>query len=66
MPGALILCGAIVLYAFGALDLPLLAVTVALHLLGGWIYAWVAVWELPQVKEGAAAPVMNPFAKPGV
>ena len=63
MPGALILCGAIVLYAFGALDLPLLAVAMALHLLTGWIYAWVAVWELPQVKEDATAPALNPFAR---
>src|SRR5215472_2590095 len=61
MPGAMILCGGIILYALGALDLPLLAVVMALHFLGGWIYAWVAVWELPQAKEAAAVGV-NPFS----
>jgi hypothetical protein len=61
MPGALILCAGIVLYALGALDLPLLAVVMGLHFLGGWIYAWVAVWELPHPKEETASGV-NPFA----
>ncbi len=64
MPGALILCGGIVLYALGWLDLPLLAVVMALHLLGSWIYAWVAVWELPEAKEAGAVAGMNPFVKP--
>jgi hypothetical protein len=62
MPGGLILCGGIFLYAFGALDLPLLAVVAALHFLGGWVYAWSAVWALPEVKEESAAGA-NPFSR---
>ena len=63
MPGALVLCGAILLYALGALDLPLLAVAMALHLLVGWVYSWVAVWELSPVNPEPTAHAINPFAK---
>ena len=38
MPGALLMCAAIFLYGWGALDLVRLAVAAAVHLVVGWVY----------------------------
>jgi hypothetical protein len=60
MPGALLLSAAIVLYGLGALDLVLLAIAAAAHLVIGWIYVIVSPLCLPRCPATAAKE--NPFA----
>jgi hypothetical protein len=59
MPGALLMCAAIFLYGWGALDLVRLGVMGALHLVVGWIYLVVSPLCLPQQE--AATTNLNPF-----
>jgi hypothetical protein len=61
LPGSLFLSGGIVVYGLGALDLPLVGLAAAAHLLIGWIYLATAIWCLPVQAEGATAKA-NPFA----
>ena len=60
MPGALLLCAAILLYGWGVLDAVRLAVTAAAHLVIGWIYLFLSPLCLP--RHPAAAAKENPFA----
>ena len=52
MPGALLLCAAIVLYGWGALDLVRLAVAGAVHLVMGWVYLIVSPLLLAPASGG--------------
>ena len=61
LPGAVFLSLAIVLYALTCLDLPLLGLAVALHLLIGWIYLALALFRLPRPEKKELAET-NPFA----
>jgi hypothetical protein len=59
MPGALLLSAAIVLYGWGALDLVLLVIVAAAHLVMGWIYLIASPLRLPRCRAGEAKE--NPF-----
>ena len=59
MPGAFLLCAAILLYGWGALDLVRLAVAGAAHLVIGWVYLFVSPLSLP--RHPAVAGKRNPF-----
>jgi hypothetical protein len=59
MPGAFLMCAAIFMYGWGALDLVRLAVAGAVHLVAGWIY--LAVSPLCLTRHEAAATNLNPF-----
>jgi len=61
MPGALLTCGAILLYGLGTLDLVRLAAAGAAHWVIGWVYLFVSPLCLPRRAEKTAARV-NPFA----
>ncbi|MCX6922199.1 MAG: hypothetical protein NT154_03120 [Verrucomicrobia bacterium] len=59
MPGALLICAALVLYGWGALDLVRLTVAGVAHLVLGWVYLFVSPLCLPpQPKMGTNR---NPF-----
>jgi hypothetical protein len=60
MPGALLLCAAIFLYGWGALDLVRLAVAAAVHVVMGWVYLFASPFWLP--RHPAAVMKANPFA----
>jgi hypothetical protein len=60
LPGALVMTGGVVLYAFGQLPLVGLGFAFALHLVTGWIFLFGSPWFLP--RQGAAAGAVNPFA----
>jgi hypothetical protein len=60
MPGALLLSAVVVLYGWGALDLVLLAISAAVHLVMGWVYLCVSPLSLP--RRQAAGAKENPFA----
>jgi len=60
MPGALLMCAAIVMYGWSALDLVRLAVAGAMHLVVGWIYLVVSPLCLP--RHQATTAQANPFA----
>jgi len=59
MPGALLICAAMVLYGWGALDLVRLAVAGAVHLVMGWVYLLVSPLCLP--RHPTVAENSNPF-----
>jgi hypothetical protein len=59
MPGAFLMCAAIMAYGGGALDLVRLIVAGALHLLVGWIYLVASPLCLPRYQ--AASAKLNPF-----
>ena len=59
MPGALLMCAAIVLYGCGALDLVRLAAAAAAHFVMGWVYLLVSPLRLPRIP--APAPNLDPF-----
>ena len=48
MPGALLMCAAVCLYGWGALDLVRLAVAGAVHLVMGWVYLFISPLCLPR------------------
>ena len=60
MPGALLICAAVFLYGWGALDLLRLAVTGAVHLVLGWVYLFISPLCLPRRPDPALKG--NPFA----
>lgn len=60
MPGAFLMCAAILMYGLGALDLVRLAVGGALHLIVGWIYLVVSPLCLPPHQDANVQ--ANPFA----
>jgi hypothetical protein len=60
MPGALLMCAAIVLYGWGVLDPVRLAVAGAVHLVIGWAYLFLSPFWLP--RHPAAVAKANPFA----
>jgi hypothetical protein len=60
MPGALLMCAAIVCYGWGAMDLVGLTVASAAHFLVGWVYLLVATFRLPRHPAGVVKE--NPFA----
>ena len=60
MPGALLMCAAICMYGWGALDLLRLAGTAGVHLLVGWVYLLVSPLRLP--RHPAVVAKSNPFA----
>ena len=62
LPGALFMCGALVLYGFGALDLVRLAVAVGVHFIIGWGYVIASPFWLPRHPAAKAGPA-NPFNK---
>jgi len=59
MPGAFLMCAAILMYGWGAFDLVRLAVAGALHLVIGWVYVVVSPFSLPAHQ--AATRDLNPF-----
>jgi hypothetical protein len=59
MPGAFLMCAAILMHGWGALDLVRLAVAGALHLIVGWIYLVVSPLCLP--RHQATTAKVNPF-----
>jgi hypothetical protein len=59
MPGALVMCAAMVLYGWGALDIVRLAVAAALHLVMGWVYVVASPLRLP--RQAVATATENPF-----
>ncbi len=59
MPGALLMCAAILLYGWGALDIVRLTVAAALHLVMGWVYMCVSPLRLP--RRVMATAKENPF-----
>jgi hypothetical protein len=64
LPGALFLMVGIWFYGFGVLDLLLLGLVVALHLLLGWGFVLAAIWRLPGISDAARVRA-NPFAPQG-
>jgi len=60
MPGALLMCAAILTYGWGALDLVRLVVTAAVHVVVGWVYVVASPLCLP--RHQAATANLNPFA----
>ena len=60
MPGALLMCAAVCLYGWGALDLLRMAVTGAVHLVIGWVYLFISPLRLPRHPDQALKE--NPFA----
>ena len=60
MPGALLLCGAIFPYGWGALDIVRLAVVAAVHLVMGWVYLFASPLRLP--RQPVATAKENPFS----
>jgi len=60
MPGAFLMCAAILMYGFGAFDLVRLGVAGALHLIVGWIYLGVSPFCLSRHPTTTAK--VNPFA----
>jgi hypothetical protein len=60
MPGALLMCAAILTYGWGALDLVRLLVAGALHLVLGWVYVVASPLCLP--RQQAVSTKLNPFA----
>jgi hypothetical protein len=60
MPGALLMCAALCMYGWGALDLLRLAVTGGVHLAMAWVYLFISPFCLP--RRPAAALEGNPFA----
>lgn len=60
LPGSLLMCAALCLYGWGALDLLRLAVVEAVHLVVGWIYLVVSPLCLP--RQSPPAVKGNPFA----
>ena len=60
MPGALLMCAALCMYGWGALDLVRLAVIAGAHVMLGWVYLFTSPLFLPR----RPAPVLegNPFA----
>lgn len=63
MPGALFQIGAILLYAAGGLDLILLGLAAATHLLIGWVYVCTAPFYAPPQLQLGPGPD-NPFTPP--
>jgi len=61
MPGALLMCSAIVLYGWGAYDLVRLAAAGAAHVVIGWLYLCVSLLRLPPYEKTTAVRE-NPFA----
>jgi hypothetical protein len=59
LPGALLMCAAILLYGCGALDIVRLTVAAALHLVMGWVYVFISPLRLP--PQAVAAVKENPF-----
>ncbi|MEI6779461.1 MAG: hypothetical protein WCQ21_00950 [Verrucomicrobiota bacterium] len=59
MPGALLICVAMVLYGWGVLDLVRLAVVGAVHLVMGWVYLLICPRCLP--RHSTVAVSSNPF-----
>jgi hypothetical protein len=59
MPGALLMCAAILTYGWGALDLVRLTLAGAVHLVVGWVYVVVSPLCLPRHPEATAN--INPF-----
>jgi hypothetical protein len=59
MPGALLMCAAVLTYGCGALDLMRLVVAGAMHLVVGWVYLVVSPFGLP--RHQAATANANPF-----
>ena len=64
MPGALVMIGAIIFYAFGGLDIVHLIGAWALHLVLGWTYAVLAVLGTIRIQAKTALN-SNPFARAG-
>jgi hypothetical protein len=60
MPGAFLMCAAILMYGWGALDLVRLVVAAAVHLVVGWVYVVVSPLCLPRHQTATAN--LNPFA----
>ncbi len=60
MPGAIVFTCACILYGLGALDLVQLGIAWALHLVIGWVYLPLAIWNTPRVP-GTDAATSNPF-----
>jgi hypothetical protein len=61
MPGALLMCVAILLYGGGAFDLVRLAAAAVVHLVAGWVYLIGSPFYLPRYAEVKQAKE-NPFA----
>ncbi len=59
LPGALLMCAAILTYGWGALDLVRLTAAGAVHLVMGWVYLVVSPLRLPRHPEANAN--INPF-----
>lgn len=59
MPGALLMCAAILTYGWGALDLVRLVVAGAVHLVIGWVYLVASPLCLPRHQSATAK--VNPF-----
>lgn len=64
MPGTLLMCFAIFLFGFGALDIVKLLAAEALHLVIGWIYAAASPFFLARLKTPDMPSKKNPFARP--
>ena len=60
LPGALLVCGGIVLYGLGIADLLRLLVLWLAHFVVGWVYLVAAPFRLPPVATKAAS---NPFGE---
>jgi hypothetical protein len=60
MPGALLMCAAVCLYGWGALDLLRLALLGTVHLMMGWVYLFMSPLHLPRRPDPALKG--NPFA----
>jgi hypothetical protein len=61
MPGALLMCGVIVVYGLGKLDVVQLLAAVAAHFAVGWIYLILGPFYAPK-PAGTTALQENPFA----
>ena len=59
MPGALLMCAAILTYGWGAFDLVRLAVAGAVHVMVGWVYLVISPLCLP--RHPMASAKANPF-----
>ena len=60
MPGAFLMCAAILMYGLGAFDLVRLTLAGAVHFIVGWIYLVVSPLSLPRHQAKPAK--VNPFA----
>jgi hypothetical protein len=63
IPGACLMAGALLLYAFGAIDFFQFSLLYLLHVVAGWIFVFTSPFFLPKII--AAPPAKNPFGTPG-